>query len=184
MVLSSLTASSPAVARQLRITERSRQVMRWLPSLLLCALANVPACDGLAPGALLDRRKWCGQLVASGAVAYPAAALAEDGRKKLEFVELADGVKIADIALGDKGEAEVEPTSKVTFHVVGRLAGKQGWTFEDSKSQEDDPYRLELGKGKVVKGLEEGMLGMRVGGRRRIVIPSTVGYLDRSLVSE
>jgi FKBP-type peptidyl-prolyl cis-trans isomerase len=112
----------------------------------------------------------------------PSPALAEpDPPKKLTFQTLDSGVRVADIILpGNNGDA-VTPTSKVNVHITGRLLGKQGWIFEDSLAAGEDPFRLDLGTGTVIVGLEEGLQGMRVGGRRRIVIPSAVGYTNRSL---
>ena len=62
--------------------------------------------------------------------------------------------------------------------LVGRLVGKQGWTFEDSR-EDGDPYRLQLGKGEVVEGLERALVGARVGEVRRTVVPSKLAYVDR-----
>uniref|UniRef100_A0A7S1Y3N3 peptidylprolyl isomerase n=1 Tax=Grammatophora oceanica TaxID=210454 RepID=A0A7S1Y3N3_9STRA len=101
--------------------------------------------------------------------------------KKLIFETYPDGVRWADITEGTKSDQIVQPDSKVTFHVVGRLLGKQGWVFLNTEQQEDDPYRLQFGAGEVITGLEEGMAGMKIGGKRRIVIPSSVGYVNKSL---
>lgn len=59
---------------------------------------------------------------------------------------------------------------------MGRLVGKQGWTFEDTRD-DDDPYRLQLGRGEVVEGLERGLLGMKVGAVRRVVVPSPLAHV-------
>jgi hypothetical protein len=112
--------------------------------------------------------------LAIAACASPAAGLAA---QKLTFEELPRGLKYADITVGE-GE-EVGPESRVTFHVIGRLVGKQGWVFEDSQ-KEDEPYRLTTGRGEMIEGLELGLQGMRVGGARRLIIPSTLGYQDRA----
>ena len=112
----------------------------------------------------------------------PSISLAEsDSPKKLTFETLDSGVRVADILIGSPGSEVVSPLSKVNVHITGRLLGKQGWIFEDSQSAGEDPFRLDLGTGTVIKGLEEGLQGMKVGGRRRIVIPSGVGYTSRSL---
>ena len=66
----------------------------------------------------------------------------------------------------------------MTFHVKGRLVGKQGWVFVDSQ-EEDEPYRLTMNKDDMIPGLAEGLLGMQKGGSRRLVIPSTLGYSGR-----
>ena len=110
----------------------------------------------------------------------PQTFAAEVSPPKLVFEDTPSGVKVADISVGSGAEA-VGPESKVTIHVVGRLAGRQGWVFENSQL-DDDPYRLDLGKRNlVVAGLAEGLQGMYVGGRRRIVVPSAHGYVNREV---
>ena len=149
--------------------------MLWI--FLLCWAMLTPAARVAAWRVASRRAVVAGGLGAlSTRAASRAAAAAEP--QKLTFQETPSGVRIADIDIGTKGEAVVESESRVTVNLVGRLAGKQGWVFEDSK-KDDDPYRLQLGKGKVVAGLEEGLQGMRVGGRRRIVVPSSLGYQNR-----
>mmetsp|Transcript_21481 Transcript_21481/g.64557 ORF Transcript_21481/g.64557 Transcript_21481/m.64557 type:complete len:205 (+) Transcript_21481:208-822(+) len=97
---------------------------------------------------------------------------------QLEFRSLGDGLQVADVSAG-RGDAVVARDSRVTLELVGRLVGKQGWTFEDTRD-DDDPYRLQLGRGEVVEGLERGLLGMKVGAVRRVVVPSPLAYVDRS----
>lgn len=113
----------------------------------------------------------------------PALAAAETQQKKLTFQTLESGVRVADILEGTNGGASVIVTSnsKVNVHLLGRLLGKQGWIFEDSQAAGEDPFRLDLGTGTVIPGLEEGLIGMKPGGRRRIVVPSAVGYTSRKL---
>jgi FKBP-type peptidyl-prolyl cis-trans isomerase FkpA len=107
--------------------------------------------------------------------------MAAEDPPQLVFRETSTGVKIAEIALGSGADNAVGPASKVTFHMVGRLAGRQGWVFENSQL-EDDPYRLDLSqRGAVVAGLVEGLQGMRVGGKRRIIVPSAEGYVNREV---
>ena len=116
------------------------------------------------------------------------AVVSTEPPKKLTFQTFESGVRVADILVGnsntansDSGSSVVTPTSKVNIHILGRLLGKQGWIFEASQAAGEDPYRLDLGTGTVVTGLEEGLVGMRPGGRRRIVVPSAVGYTSRQL---
>jgi hypothetical protein len=110
----------------------------------------------------------------------PLVAKAAEERPRLSFETLQDGVRLADIRVGTSGTARVGSTSKVNIHLTGRLLGKNGWIFENSQ-QEDEPYRLQLGIGTMVPGLEEGLMGMQEGGVRRIVVPSEQGYLDKTL---
>jgi hypothetical protein len=91
------------------------------------------------------------------------------------FKTTSSGLKYLDIKLGSG--LSVEFGNKVTFHYVGRLAGRQGKPFEDTYA--DEPYRITLGKDKIIAGLEEGLIGMKEGGKRRLLIPSSLGYSDR-----
>lgn len=100
--------------------------------------------------------------------------------ESLTYVESATGLKFADVKAGS-GPAVVEPNSRVTCHIIGRLVGKQGWVFENSQKVDDEPYRLQMGTGQMISGLEEGLRGMREGGMRRLLIPSRLGYLNREL---
>ena len=103
----------------------------------------------------------------------PATATA----RTLQFKDLGDGLTVAQITEG-RGDAVVRRDSVVLVELVGRLVGKQGWTFEDSRV-DGDPYRLQLGKGEVVEGLERALVGARVGEVRRAIVPSRLAYVDR-----
>ncbi len=130
-------------------------------------------------GASLDRRQSILSLV--GMISVPTAVVkAQDAPQKLEFrANGSTGVMVADIRIGG-GVAVVQPDSKINIHVTGRLLGKNGWIFENSQ-QDGEPFRLQLGANSVVPGLESGLLGMTEGGKRRIVVPSEQGYLNRRL---
>ena len=75
----------------------------------------------------------------------PPSAIAAEGQKRLQFTETASGLRYADIRVGS-GDA-VETGSRVTFNVIGRLVGRQGWLFENSQVDGEDPYRLIVGSG-------------------------------------
>lgn len=139
--------------------------------------------DELIPRRNMIQQLSEGLLFGGGVVLSGAGTAHADSAspKKLTFQTLADGVKVADIIEGTKSIEEVQTNSKVTFHAIGRLLGKQGWVFMNTAEQDDDPYRFEMGSGVMIQGLEEGMVGMKVGGKRRIVIPSAVGYTNKSL---
>ena len=62
-------------------------------------------------------------------------------------------------------------------HYVG-VAFSTGEEF-DSSWNRGDPLAFPLGRGRVIKGWDEGIVGMRVGGRRRLVIPAHLAYGDR-----
>ena len=75
----------------------------------------------------------------------PPSAIAAEGQKRLQFTETDSGLRYADIRVGS-GDA-VETGSRVTFNVIGRLVGRQGWLFENSQVDGEDPYRLVVGQG-------------------------------------
>ena len=79
---------------------------------------------------------------------------------------------IDDLVLGDGDEAT--KGSKVTVHYVG-VAFRSGEEFDASWNR-GQPFEFALGKGQVIPGWDAGVLGMKVGGRRRLTIPSAMGY--------
>jgi peptidylprolyl isomerase len=82
---------------------------------------------------------------------------------------------IVDEIVGDGTEAAAGHT--VTAHYVG-VAFSTGEEF-DSSWNRGDPLAFPLGGGRVIKGWDQGIVGMRVGGRRRLVIPANLAYGDR-----
>ena len=79
-----------------------------------------------------------------------------------------------DLKVGDGSIAE---TGKVAMvHYTGWLT--DGTKF-DSSLDHGEPLQFRIGEGRVIQGWEKGVLGMRVGGKRRLVIPAPLGYGDR-----
>jgi FKBP-type peptidyl-prolyl cis-trans isomerase FkpA len=62
---------------------------------------------------------------------------------------------------------------KVTVHYTGWLTN--GTKFDSSKDR-GDPFVFPLGKGQVIKGWDQGVQGMKVGGKRKLTIPPEMGY--------
>jgi len=82
---------------------------------------------------------------------------------------------ITDVHVGDGAEAKAG--SEVTVHYVG-VAFSTGEEFDASWNR-GQPFQFRLGAGKVIEGWDRGVAGMRVGGRRQLVIPPHLGYGDR-----
>jgi len=82
---------------------------------------------------------------------------------------------IVDEIVGDGAEAQAGHT--VVAHYVG-VAFSTGEEFDSSWSR-GDPLAFPLGAGRVIKGWDQGLVGMRVGGRRKLVIPAPLAYGDR-----
>lgn len=82
---------------------------------------------------------------------------------------------IDDLVVGDGAEATAG--SRVVVHYVG-VAWSTGAQFDASWDRRDT-FDFGLGAGQVISGWDEGVQGMRVGGRRRLTIPPHKGYGDR-----
>ena len=68
--------------------------------------------------------------------------------------------------------------SNVTVHYTGWLyeSGKRGKKFDSSLEGAAQPFTFKLGAGEVIQGWDEGVGGMRVGGKRELIIPPQMGY--------
>ena len=81
---------------------------------------------------------------------------------------------IEDLWLGDGAEAKAGDS--ISAHYVG-VAHSTGEEF-DASWDRGAPLDFGLGKGQVIKGWDDGIVGMRVGGRRKLIIPSDLAYGD------
>ena len=95
--------------------------------------------------------------------------------KRMAFTTTATGLQFEDTRVGDGAEAQ--PGHNVTVHYTGWLYqdGEQGAKFDSSKDR-DEPFIFPLGAGMVIKGWDEGVQGMKVGGQRTLIIPAGLGY--------
>lgn len=94
----------------------------------------------------------------------PAVSKAEPGRLQIE-----------DVALGQSEGAKNGDT--LVVHYVGTL--ENGAKF-DSSVDRGRPFSFTLGAGQVIKGWEQGLLGMKIGGHRKLIIPPDLGYGSRA----
>ena len=84
------------------------------------------------------------------------------------------GLRYEDLEAGEGPVAE--PGKRVFVRYTGRL--EDGTEF-DSSPERGDPYRFVLGAGEVIPGWEEGIRGMKPGGKRRLVIPPELAHGER-----
>ena len=91
------------------------------------------------------------------------------------MTETASGLKYVDTKVGDGAAAT--PGHKVSVHYTGWLDnnGEKGRKF-DSSVDRGQPFSFPLGGGQVIKGWDEGVAGMKVGGKRTLTIPPQLGY--------
>ena len=90
-------------------------------------------------------------------------------------------LQITDSKVGSGAEAK--SGRQVTVHYTGWLydakaADKHGKKFDSSKDH-GEPFSFKLGGGQVIRGWDQGVAGMKVGGTRTLVIPSELGYGQR-----
>lgn len=93
------------------------------------------------------------------------------------------GLKYQDHQVGEGAEAVNGKNAVV--HYTGWLneGGKKGKKF-DSSVDRGSPFSFQLGAGMVIKGWDEGVAGMKVGGKRTLMIPSALGYGTRGAGSK
>ncbi|MDF3037275.1 MAG: FKBP-type peptidyl-prolyl cis-trans isomerase [Paucimonas sp.] len=86
------------------------------------------------------------------------------------------GLQYEDLQPGTGEEAR--KGAYVTVHYTGWLQnpdGSAGLKFDSSKDR-DEPFEFPLGAGHVIKGWDEGVEGMKIGGTRKLIIPASLGY--------
>ncbi|MBC7520651.1 MAG: FKBP-type peptidyl-prolyl cis-trans isomerase [Sandarakinorhabdus sp.] len=93
-------------------------------------------------------------------------------------VVLPSGTSFTDVKVGKGAEAMAGQT--VSVHYTGWLyeGGKRGKKF-DSSLDRGEPFAFPLGDGRVIQGWDEGVAGMKVGGKRTLIIPASAGYGER-----
>jgi len=87
------------------------------------------------------------------------------------MVTMSNGLKIQDIKVGEGKEAKAGDT--VTVNYLGTL--ENGTKF-DSSYDRNQPFTTQIGVGTVIKGWDEGIPGMKIGGKRKLIIPAELGY--------
>lgn len=136
---------------------------RLLVSIVLVAsLVLVAACGG-------------GQKETAAPGATPKATVTQTGGGpppvSAQATVTASGLKIIDVKVGSGDEAQNGQT--VSVHYTGWLA--DGTKF-DSSLDRGQPLSFGLGGGQLIPGFDEGVVGMRVGGQRRLIIPPDLAY--------
>ena len=84
---------------------------------------------------------------------------------------------IEDLAVGEGAEAE--KNSIVTVNYTGSLT--DGTKFDSSLNPGRSPFRFTIGAGQVISGWDEGVPGMKVGGKRKLTIPPNMGYGNQDM---
>ena len=101
----------------------------------------------------------------------PTADAGGGGECSTDYTTTDSGLKIRDIDCGDGDEAQRGDTLEV--HYEGRL--EDGRKFDASRDH-GSTFEFQLGAGMVIAGWDEGLVGMKVGGKRELIIPPELGY--------
>lgn len=100
------------------------------------------------------------------------------GNAQAEMVTTASGLRYEDQAVGNGPVAD--SGALIEVHYTGWLdeQGRPGKKFDSSKDR-GKPFSFKLGVGQVIKGWDEGVAGMKAGGKRTLYIPAVLGYGKR-----
>ncbi|MBJ6726939.1 FKBP-type peptidyl-prolyl cis-trans isomerase [Geomesophilobacter sediminis] len=126
-----------------------RNVEKFIVALLLIAAIAIPACS---------------QKEVKGPGEAPVTAAGSE-------VKTPSGLAYVDLVQG-KGASPVAG-KVVTVHYTGWLVN--GTKF-DSSVDRGEPFKFTIGAGQVIPGWDEGVMGMKVGGKRKLIIPPQLGY--------
>ncbi len=139
-----------------------RTVSCWLAAIALLALTSCATTRPPAPATPAPAAK-------------PAPAPQTSTPAAPQEVTTASGLKIQDLVVGNGPMAE--DGMKVTVNYTGWLT--DGTKFDSSHDPGRQPLQFVIGAGQAIRGWDEGVKGMRVGGRRKLTIPPDLAYGER-----
>jgi FKBP-type peptidyl-prolyl cis-trans isomerase FkpA len=114
--------------------------------------------------------------VAANAADQPGAGGETEAAPVSQRVKLTSGLQYEDVRVGTGPTARAG--NRVTVHYTGWLKTRDGSTGRkfDSSRDHNEPFTFQLGGGQVIEGWDEGVQGMQVGGMRKLIVPSRLGY--------
>jgi FKBP-type peptidyl-prolyl cis-trans isomerase len=107
-------------------------------------------------------------------VGFMISSIEGGDKKKDEVITTKSGLKYIEVKAGDGKVAKAGDTVEV--HYTGKLTN--GKKF-DSSVDRGEPFSFKLGVGQVIKGWDEGVAGMKEGGKRKLMIPANLAYGEK-----
>ena len=104
----------------------------------------------------------------------PAKTPAQTPKDEPKMITTKSGLQYQDLKIGEGAEAVAKRFATVNYR--GTL--EDGTVFDESYKR-GEPFEFMLGVGQVIKGWDEGVQGMKVGGKRKLIIPSDLAYGDQ-----
>jgi FKBP-type peptidyl-prolyl cis-trans isomerase len=123
------------------------------------------------------------KLMAAAVLALAAPAVMAAAPPPAAVVVQSNGVRVIDTKLGTGTEAQ--PGSLVVVHYTGWIYqdGGKGKQFDTSRTR-GNPFVFTVGGSEVIEGWDTGLVGMKVGGTRTLIIPPAAGYGERGAGSD
>jgi len=132
---------------------------------------------GAGPRTRNERRVKTLAIVVIAALVLSAAGYlwATRGGSQAQEVTTSSGLKYVDLVVGSGASPQLGKTVSVQY--TGTL--EDGTKF-DSSYDHGAPYEFQIGTGSVIKGWDEGLMTMKVGGKRKLIVPPKLGYGARA----
>ena len=133
-----------------------------------------PSTGGAGPRTRNERRVKTLAIVVIAALALSAAGYlwATRGGSQAKEVTTPSGLKYVDLVEGTGASPQRGQTVSVLY--TGTL--ENGRMFDSTSRRGNAPYEFPIGMGSVIKGWDEGLMTMKVGGKRKLIIPPALGY--------
>ena len=117
----------------------------------------------------------CAAVATASIVSIGILSMTDDASAQSKPVTTSSGLQMVDTQAGTGASPKAGQTAVV--HYTGYLNdnGKKGKKF-DSSVDRGSPFEFPIGQGRVIKGWDEGVASMKVGGKRTLIIPPALGY--------